>query len=428
MVQRKPWSLLSNPNKIAVRRLVDLLRHAKQDHTIGCLYATFGAETSNLAQAGWADLEEVRKAMADFAAEKEVLAVANTFNSASHKEYYLASIASTILVRETGEVNLLGLCISQMFQAQQLKEAGIKVHVFKSGLYKSAGNVYTESKFTPAERENKTDILWQIQNDTFESITTSRSRQLLQSTWPNMQRRKEQSAWTGMFWEHFMADESSLFPAVMSPYFLDIPDESESSESDKWHVKLVSVFQAALEPYAPVIIGAMQYIWKEIAHAFPFEVASTFDSGLEDAMPSDPQQIWTQILDEGVFPMLLAQQAGLVDHVLVADPTPTFLSTCPSVSLDEYDNEVEQQQRLAATRTLRKRKLLGSGQCLDFVHPQPTFQVGTKRLHYCISPDRSIQAEQNSSSRSVAKFSCRARLARRTSSALLSASIRQVGS
>ena len=117
-----------------------------------------------------------------------------------------------------------------------------------------------------------------------------------------MQRRKERDAWTRMFWEHFTADESSLFPAVMSPYFLDIPGESESSsETGKWHDKLVPIFQAALELYRPSIISATQHLWKEIAHALPFGT-STFDNGLNDVTHSDSQQIWTEILDEGVFP------------------------------------------------------------------------------------------------------------------------------
>lgn len=266
LVQHKPPKLFPDPNTREICQLVDLIRQAEQDPSIACLHVSFG---SGSLRAGRADLENLRNALNEFALKKQFSVAADLLEDDS---YYLASTAHCIWIQETGEVNILGRYKKERFQATKPEMDGIKVHVFKSGRYKGAGDAYTETKLSPSRRENESDIINQSQNDASEAIIKSRSRQLRKSSWFQQQQRKENYAWIQMFWEHFLADESAAFPAVMGPYFHDGPQSESVWNWDKF----VSSFQTAMEAYVPAI-------------------SKFFPAYLDDTMKqSEMQNAWTQ--------------------------------------------------------------------------------------------------------------------------------------
>jgi protease-4 len=67
--------------------------------------------------------------------------------------YYLASAADEISINPLGDVNLLGLTVRTPFIRGTFDKLGIKPEVPGRGAYKTARFMYTETEFTPEQRE-----------------------------------------------------------------------------------------------------------------------------------------------------------------------------------------------------------------------------------------------------------------------------------
>ena len=161
-----------------VRELVDLLHHAASDPNITAVYGVFGHGGIGLSQAGWAQLEEIRNALRvvkeshrrhsepNFTYAEQVIprvpskplyAYADSMASLqdpSNKEYYLASVFTHIHMQEKGELNLFGMLSQQFFARDCLQKYGVKLHVFKQGMYKNAPNTFTHNTFNKFHKDN----------------------------------------------------------------------------------------------------------------------------------------------------------------------------------------------------------------------------------------------------------------------------------
>jgi protease IV len=114
--------------------------------------------------AGWASLHEVREALVRVRdAGGHVFAY---LEGANLKDYYLASVAEKIYIHPAGGLATYGIASRSLYFAEALAKIGVKAEVVKIGDYKSAGERFTESGPTDADRLQRTTLL----HDTFGQI------------------------------------------------------------------------------------------------------------------------------------------------------------------------------------------------------------------------------------------------------------------
>ena len=112
--------------------------------------------------AGFASAQEIRNALKDFKESgKWIVAYADNYTQGS---YYLASVADKVFLNPKGDFDWRGLASQPMYMKDLYEKVGIKFQVVKVGTYKSATEMYTETKMSEANREQVTAYvngLWQ---------------------------------------------------------------------------------------------------------------------------------------------------------------------------------------------------------------------------------------------------------------------------
>jgi signal peptide peptidase SppA len=198
--------------EVEIRELVDAIHAAAADPDVVALHGTFG-QGFGFQCGGYGHIEEIRNAIRVFneshrrhyepkicsveekdnrdggncakdtqaeiePVQKVSFAFADTFDNPSdpgNKEYFLASAFSQIHMQPRGNMQLFGVSISNIFIADALKKYGIKVHVFKHGIYKNAPNSVTERGYTRHHYENTKAILDSINQSVYSMISQSRN-------------------------------------------------------------------------------------------------------------------------------------------------------------------------------------------------------------------------------------------------------------
>jgi protease-4 len=148
------------PNSIQLRAALDAIDQAKDDPRIVGLYLYSTNESTN--GAGFAALKEVREALQRFRASgKKVIAYDVDWRK---REYYLASVADTVVLNPIGSLEVSGLSSQTMFYAGALKKFGVGVQVTRVGKYKSAVEPLLLTKQSPASKQQTEELLsdlWQ---------------------------------------------------------------------------------------------------------------------------------------------------------------------------------------------------------------------------------------------------------------------------
>jgi protease-4 len=127
--------------------------------------------------AGYAALREVRAALGEVrAAGKPVKAY---LDYASTRDYYLASVGSSVMVNPYGLIFMPGLATEPTFYAGAFDKYGIGVQVTRVGKYKSFVEPYVRKDMSPESREQTQTLL----NDLWGSLLADigRSRQIAPS-------------------------------------------------------------------------------------------------------------------------------------------------------------------------------------------------------------------------------------------------------
>ena len=148
----KPNELISLMGDNTTTSLSDLLAtidHAKDDDRVKALYLHLGG--SNLS---WAQAEELLTALGDFKQEcdKPIIAYGEAM---SQPEYYLATCTQKICVHPSGIIDFRGMGAEVMFYKGLLDKLGVHMELIRptSCAYKSAGEVYTRTDMSDANRE-----------------------------------------------------------------------------------------------------------------------------------------------------------------------------------------------------------------------------------------------------------------------------------
>lgn len=116
--------------------------------------------------------QELRQALVEFKKSgKWIIAYGDSYTKT---DYYLSSVADTILLNPEGSVDFSGLATQLMFYKDVLDKVGVKMQVFKVGTYKSAVEPYICTEMSPANREQITSYLTSIWGNMVADVAESR--------------------------------------------------------------------------------------------------------------------------------------------------------------------------------------------------------------------------------------------------------------
>jgi protease-4 len=131
--------------------VLDGLRRARADDRVRALVVKVGGRPIGLAR-----VQELRAAVREFAgAGKATVAWAETFGefSPGNVPYYLATAFDKIYLQPSGELDLTGISLQQLFFRDTMDKLGLDYQVGKRQEYKNAADGLTERGFTGPARE-----------------------------------------------------------------------------------------------------------------------------------------------------------------------------------------------------------------------------------------------------------------------------------
>ncbi len=159
----------TSPKQVQLRTVLDSLEEASQDDRIVGLYIK---GSNNPSGTGLANLKEVLEALQQFKASgKPIIAYDLDWTKS---EYYLASVADTIVVNPLGSVEMNGLSSEVMFLSGALERFGIGVQVTRVGKYKSAVEPFLQEKMSPESREQTQKLLNDIWGNYLQALSENR--------------------------------------------------------------------------------------------------------------------------------------------------------------------------------------------------------------------------------------------------------------
>ncbi len=159
-------------NTLTLRTVLDNLEKARRDQRIVGIYLD-GTHSSAGAGTGLATLKEVRAALERFRAAGKTIVAYNM--DWGQREYYLSSVANTIVLNPLGEMEVKGLSTQPMFMAGALQKYGIGVQVIREGKYKGAVEPYLLTKLSPENRLQNEKLLGDLWGEWRSAVGKSRN-------------------------------------------------------------------------------------------------------------------------------------------------------------------------------------------------------------------------------------------------------------
>ncbi len=166
-----PLALIRSGGRPAIlREVVAALHRATHDPRVAGLIARV-----QLSAAAAGPVQELRDAVAEFAAAKPSLAWAETYPGTL--SYYLASAFGEVWMQPSGTVGLIGFATNATFLRAALDKAGIEAQFVARGEYKSAANLFTQDSYTDAHREADTALVESLHAQVRAAVAESRHLQ-----------------------------------------------------------------------------------------------------------------------------------------------------------------------------------------------------------------------------------------------------------
>lgn len=160
-------------NALTLRTVLETINKAATDKRIVAIYLDGNGE-SDSGVSGFATLKEVRRALENFKATgKKIIAYDLDWDEPN---YYLGSVANTLIVNPMGAVEMNGLRSETMFLSGALEKYGIGVQVLRVGKYKSAIEPFILKEFSSENRQQTQRLLNDLWGDF--RATVGKSRQL----------------------------------------------------------------------------------------------------------------------------------------------------------------------------------------------------------------------------------------------------------
>lgn len=160
-------------NALTLRTVLETINRAAADERIVAIYLD-GSGESEGGISGFAILKEVRRALENFKATgKKIIAYDVDWDEPN---YYLGSVANTIIVNPMGAVEINGLRSETIFLSGALEKYGIGVQILRVGKYKSAVEPLILKAFSSENRQQTQRLLNDLWGDF--RATIGKSRQL----------------------------------------------------------------------------------------------------------------------------------------------------------------------------------------------------------------------------------------------------------
>ncbi|MBD2529937.1 signal peptide peptidase SppA [Nostoc flagelliforme FACHB-838] len=223
-------------DRMALRKVVKTLEKARRDPRIVGIYLD-ATSTSQAGNVGYASLKEIRKALEEFrAAGKKIVAYGSDW---SEKEYYLSSVADSIVLNPLGMMEMNGLSSQPMFLTGALQKYGIGIQVVRVGKFKGAVEPFILTKLSPENREQTQKLLDDVWGEWRTTVGASRKIE------PN---QLQSIANTQALLEATQAKTSGLVDQVQYPdeVVTDLKKLTDSDKDDK------TFRQISLNSYAQV--------------------------------------------------------------------------------------------------------------------------------------------------------------------------------
>lgn len=159
--------LVGGSRPLLLRDAVAALHRAAEDPRVAGLVARV-----QLPAAPPGAVQEIREAVAAFAAVKPALAWAETYPGTL--SYYLATAFTEIWMQPSGTVGLVGFATNALFLRDALDKVGIEAQFVARGEYKSAANLFTQDQYTDAHREADSRLIESLHNQVWSGISAAR--------------------------------------------------------------------------------------------------------------------------------------------------------------------------------------------------------------------------------------------------------------
>lgn len=156
---------------IALQAALTALEKAAEDDRIAGLY--LHGSTSAAGGTGLATLRELRQALEAFREQGKPI-YAYDAESWKERDYYLASVADTIMQHPSGVLEINGLNSENVFFANALQKYGVGVQALRVGKYKSAIEPFTRNASSPEEKEQIQKLLGDLWNEFLTAAAASR--------------------------------------------------------------------------------------------------------------------------------------------------------------------------------------------------------------------------------------------------------------
>ncbi|MCK9332880.1 MAG: signal peptide peptidase SppA [Candidatus Cloacimonetes bacterium] len=169
-----PFSIFDS-NTRGIESIAKELKKAKEDPDVsGILLINPSYSTSFALQ------QELVSLFQDFRGSGKKVSI--YYDNISNGSYFFASaIADKIYLNPMGSLDLTGLSITSPYLKDMLNSLGIEAINFRSHKYKNAGNMFSESEMTAAEREVYESLLQNIYDQVIAQINLGRGDKLQQS-------------------------------------------------------------------------------------------------------------------------------------------------------------------------------------------------------------------------------------------------------
>jgi protease IV len=170
--QREPdiFSALNGTTPIVLHDYLDSIDTAATDSHITGLVVRIGP-----LETGWAKLEEIRTHLLNFRKSGKPSICYLGYDGIQNPEYYLASACKEIWLVPTAPVSIRGMMAEALFLRGTLDKLKIVPEFYHIAEFKTAGNTFTEKKFTPAHREEVEGLLHSVYNQYLEDASSGRN-------------------------------------------------------------------------------------------------------------------------------------------------------------------------------------------------------------------------------------------------------------
>lgn len=150
-------SALSGRSTPVLHDYLDGIDAARRDPRITGLVVRVGPLDT-----GWAKLEEIRSHLIAFQSSGKPSICYLGYDGVENPEYYLASACEQVWLVPSAPVSIHGMMAEATFFRGALDKLKIVPEYYHIAEYKTAGNEFTEKKFTPAHREEVVSLLRSI--------------------------------------------------------------------------------------------------------------------------------------------------------------------------------------------------------------------------------------------------------------------------